>query len=75
MDDVAFVVFGALAFVIVALATIRLVFFFRDFNDRTRYIRREIARASSADELKYWKHELKKHRLSLLPGFKEPPRN
>lgn len=71
MDTTTYVMLGVLTFAVLVLTTIGLTFFFRSFNERTRYLKREIARASGADELEHWKHKLRRHKLSLLPFFKD----
>lgn len=74
MDTATYVMLGVLTFAVLVLTTIGLTFFFRSFNERTRYLKREIARASGADELEYWKHKLRRHRLLSIHtvSFSEP---
>lgn len=57
--------------VFLVIAMCGLIFFLRGFVERTKYLKREIARALTDSERKYWQHKLKQHRLSLLPWYRK----
>ena len=53
------------------LALVKLICFFREFNDEKRYILLEMHRAEDYDEYRYWRRELRCHYLCLIPFVTE----
>ena len=63
----ALLIFLFLSAIITFLVILKVIFFFKDFNEEKKYIKTEIGRAYDKGELLYWKKELAIHKLCLIP--------
>lgn len=71
MENDEVVIAVALISAIIVLIAVKIIEFFVRFNDDTRYITREMRRAYSDGEYRYWRRELRYHYLCLIPFVNE----